>query len=165
MVPLEQQYQLFASSGAIKFPIQPVTEAWKEKVCLLKRFPLRCILSFIILALQFEPTPHLVFFFLHLSTSLIAKYVSACRLSVLIFCLPQKNQQWMYHPTWKPGGGFLSFQIRCSWICPLHQKFAICFPSRKCSVWFHYVMVGGELCYLSFISILNKQSLMKIKCT
>ncbi|CAN1335765.1 Callose synthase 3 [Linum perenne] len=32
MVPLEQQYQLFASSGAIKFPIQPVTEAWKEKI-------------------------------------------------------------------------------------------------------------------------------------
>lgn len=32
MIPLEQQYQLFASSGAIRFPIQPVTEAWKEKV-------------------------------------------------------------------------------------------------------------------------------------
>ncbi|KAH0907449.1 hypothetical protein HID58_039276 [Brassica napus] len=32
MVPLEQQYQLFASSGAIRFPIEPVTEAWKEKV-------------------------------------------------------------------------------------------------------------------------------------
>ncbi|KAL9407347.1 hypothetical protein Peur_004319 [Populus x canadensis] len=28
----EQQYQLFASSGAIKFPIEPVTEAWKEKI-------------------------------------------------------------------------------------------------------------------------------------
>ncbi|KAJ6702619.1 CALLOSE SYNTHASE 3-RELATED [Salix koriyanagi] len=28
----EQQYQLFASSGAIKFPIDPVTEAWKEKI-------------------------------------------------------------------------------------------------------------------------------------
>ncbi|KAJ4849393.1 Callose synthase 3 [Turnera subulata] len=32
MIPLEQQYQLFASSGAIKFPIDPVTEAWKEKI-------------------------------------------------------------------------------------------------------------------------------------
>nr|VDC85136.1 unnamed protein product [Brassica rapa] len=32
MVPLEQQYQLFASSGAIRFPIEPVTEAWKEKI-------------------------------------------------------------------------------------------------------------------------------------
>lgn len=32
MIPLDQQYQLFASSGAIKFPIEPVTEAWKEKV-------------------------------------------------------------------------------------------------------------------------------------
>lgn len=32
MTPLEQQYQLFASFGAIKFPIDPVTEAWKEKV-------------------------------------------------------------------------------------------------------------------------------------
>ncbi|CAI0440651.1 unnamed protein product [Linum tenue] len=32
MVPLDQQYQLFASSGAIKFPIEPVTEAWKEKI-------------------------------------------------------------------------------------------------------------------------------------
>ncbi|KAF3453648.1 hypothetical protein FNV43_RR04089 [Rhamnella rubrinervis] len=32
ITPLEQQYQLFASSGAIKFPITPVTEAWKEKV-------------------------------------------------------------------------------------------------------------------------------------
>lgn len=30
-----QQYQLFASSGAIKFPIDPVTEAWNEKVCFL----------------------------------------------------------------------------------------------------------------------------------
>lgn len=30
---LEQQYQLFASSGAIKFPIAQVTEAWEEKVC------------------------------------------------------------------------------------------------------------------------------------
>ncbi|XP_011037935.1 PREDICTED: callose synthase 3 [Populus euphratica] len=28
----EQQYQLFASYGAIKFPIEPVTEAWKEKI-------------------------------------------------------------------------------------------------------------------------------------
>ena len=33
----EQQYQLFASSGAIKFPIDPVTEAWKEKVCFVNR--------------------------------------------------------------------------------------------------------------------------------
>ena len=33
MIPLEQQHQLFASSGAIKFPIEPETEAWKEKVC------------------------------------------------------------------------------------------------------------------------------------
>ncbi|CAK7339194.1 unnamed protein product [Dovyalis caffra] len=32
MIPLDQQYQLFASSGAIKFPIVPVTEAWKEKI-------------------------------------------------------------------------------------------------------------------------------------
>jgi callose synthase len=32
MIPLEQQYQLFASSGAIRFPIEPVTEAWKEKI-------------------------------------------------------------------------------------------------------------------------------------
>lgn len=33
MTSLDQQYQLFASSGAIKFPIERVTEAWKEKVC------------------------------------------------------------------------------------------------------------------------------------
>lgn len=33
MTSLDQQYQLFASAGAIKFPITPVTEAWKEKVC------------------------------------------------------------------------------------------------------------------------------------
>ncbi|KAF3452613.1 hypothetical protein FNV43_RR03046 [Rhamnella rubrinervis] len=32
ITPLEQQYQLFASSGAIRFPITPVTEAWKEKI-------------------------------------------------------------------------------------------------------------------------------------
>ncbi|GAB2276965.1 Callose synthase 3 [Dionaea muscipula] len=32
MTPLDQQYQLFASSGAIKFPIEPMTEAWKEKI-------------------------------------------------------------------------------------------------------------------------------------
>uniref|UniRef100_A0AAU6MVC4 1,3-beta-glucan synthase n=1 Tax=Paeonia lactiflora TaxID=35924 RepID=A0AAU6MVC4_PAELC len=32
MTPLDQQYQLFASSGAIKFPIYPETEAWKEKI-------------------------------------------------------------------------------------------------------------------------------------
>ncbi|GMH11510.1 hypothetical protein Nepgr_013351 [Nepenthes gracilis] len=32
MTPLDQQYQLFASSGAIKFPIEPLTEAWKEKI-------------------------------------------------------------------------------------------------------------------------------------
>ncbi|GAB4856101.1 Callose synthase 3 [Ancistrocladus abbreviatus] len=32
MTPLDQQYQLFASSGAIKFPIELVTEAWKEKI-------------------------------------------------------------------------------------------------------------------------------------
>ncbi|KAI9398707.1 hypothetical protein POPTR_003G214200v4 [Populus trichocarpa] len=32
MKPLEQQYQLFASAGAIKFPIEPETEAWKEKI-------------------------------------------------------------------------------------------------------------------------------------
>ncbi|KAK6164246.1 hypothetical protein DH2020_001110 [Rehmannia glutinosa] len=31
MVPLDQQYQLFASAGAIKFPA-PETEAWKEKI-------------------------------------------------------------------------------------------------------------------------------------
>lgn len=36
MMPIDQhqQYQLFASSGAIRFPIEQVTEAWKEKVCL-----------------------------------------------------------------------------------------------------------------------------------
>ncbi|GKV51456.1 hypothetical protein SLEP1_g58112 [Rubroshorea leprosula] len=28
----EEQYQLFASSGAIRFPINPLTEAWKEKI-------------------------------------------------------------------------------------------------------------------------------------
>ncbi|KAL9349148.1 hypothetical protein Peur_056403 [Populus x canadensis] len=32
MKPLEQQYQLFAPAGAIKFPIEPETEAWKEKI-------------------------------------------------------------------------------------------------------------------------------------
>jgi len=32
MLLLEQQYQLFASEGAIRFPIEPVTEAWTEKV-------------------------------------------------------------------------------------------------------------------------------------
>ncbi|KAL5832191.1 hypothetical protein ACOSQ4_017545 [Xanthoceras sorbifolium] len=32
MVPLAKQHQLFASSGAIKFPIEPVTEAWTEKI-------------------------------------------------------------------------------------------------------------------------------------
>ncbi|KAL0371178.1 UNVERIFIED_CONTAM: Callose synthase 3 [Sesamum angustifolium] len=31
MVPLDQQYQLFASAGAIKFPA-PESEAWKEKI-------------------------------------------------------------------------------------------------------------------------------------
>ncbi|XP_042004045.1 callose synthase 3-like [Salvia splendens] len=31
MVPLDQQYQLFASAGAIKFPA-PQSEAWKEKI-------------------------------------------------------------------------------------------------------------------------------------
>lgn len=35
MTPLDQQYQLFASSGAIRFPITPETESWKEKVNLL----------------------------------------------------------------------------------------------------------------------------------
>ncbi|GAV73698.1 LOW QUALITY PROTEIN: Glucan_synthase domain-containing protein/DUF605 domain-containing protein/FKS1_dom1 domain-containing protein, partial [Cephalotus follicularis] len=30
--PFEQQYQLFASSGAIKFPIAHAKEAWKEKI-------------------------------------------------------------------------------------------------------------------------------------
>ncbi|KAF3967140.1 hypothetical protein CMV_008830 [Castanea mollissima] len=29
---LETKYQLFASEGAINFPIKPVTEAWKEKI-------------------------------------------------------------------------------------------------------------------------------------
>lgn len=33
MVPIEQQYQLFASAGAIRFPIDPVADAWEEKVC------------------------------------------------------------------------------------------------------------------------------------
>lgn len=33
MLLLEQQHQLFASEGAIRFPIEPVTEAWTEKVC------------------------------------------------------------------------------------------------------------------------------------
>jgi len=32
MLLLEQEYQLFASEGAIRFPIEPVTEAWTEKV-------------------------------------------------------------------------------------------------------------------------------------
>ncbi|CAL8159843.1 unnamed protein product [Prunus armeniaca] len=34
MMPIDQhqQYQLFASSGAIRFPIEQVTEAWKEKI-------------------------------------------------------------------------------------------------------------------------------------
>ena len=31
-IPFDQQYQLFASAGAINFPIDPITEAWKEKV-------------------------------------------------------------------------------------------------------------------------------------
>ena len=31
MTPLDQQYQLFASAGAIRFPT-PESEAWKEKV-------------------------------------------------------------------------------------------------------------------------------------
>ncbi|XP_058090540.1 callose synthase 3-like [Magnolia sinica] len=31
MTPLDQQYQLFASSGAIKFPL-PESEAWKERI-------------------------------------------------------------------------------------------------------------------------------------
>lgn len=31
MIPLDQQYQLFASAGAIIFPT-PESEAWKEKV-------------------------------------------------------------------------------------------------------------------------------------
>lgn len=31
MTSLDQQYQLFASTGAIKFPVDQ-TEAWKEKV-------------------------------------------------------------------------------------------------------------------------------------
>ncbi|KAK4780638.1 hypothetical protein SAY87_016744 [Trapa incisa] len=32
MVPIDQQYQLFASSGAIRFPIDHVTDAWEEKI-------------------------------------------------------------------------------------------------------------------------------------
>ncbi|GMN26651.1 hypothetical protein TIFTF001_001365 [Ficus carica] len=31
-IPFDQQYQLFASAGAINFPIDPATEAWKEKI-------------------------------------------------------------------------------------------------------------------------------------
>lgn len=37
MIPLDQQYQLFASAGAIKFPT-PEKEAWKEKVFHLEGF-------------------------------------------------------------------------------------------------------------------------------
>jgi len=37
MASLETHSQLFASGGAIRFPIEPLTEAWKEKVyCLCK---------------------------------------------------------------------------------------------------------------------------------
>ncbi|WCJ43385.1 Callose synthase 3 [Euphorbia peplus] len=32
MISFDQQYQLFASSGTIRFPIQLVTKAWKEKI-------------------------------------------------------------------------------------------------------------------------------------
>ena len=34
MLPLETEthYQLFASEGALRFPIEPLTEAWTEKV-------------------------------------------------------------------------------------------------------------------------------------
>ncbi|XP_059429672.1 callose synthase 3 [Corylus avellana] len=32
LTPLDQAYQLFASAGAIKFPIERVTEAWTEKI-------------------------------------------------------------------------------------------------------------------------------------
>ncbi|KAI4386274.1 hypothetical protein MLD38_004220 [Melastoma candidum] len=32
IAPLDQSYQLFASAGAIRFPIHPVTEAWTEKM-------------------------------------------------------------------------------------------------------------------------------------
>ncbi|KAE8037016.1 hypothetical protein FH972_009643 [Carpinus fangiana] len=32
LTPLDQAYQLFASTGAIKFPIEPVTMAWREKI-------------------------------------------------------------------------------------------------------------------------------------
>ncbi|CAL0316283.1 unnamed protein product [Lupinus luteus] len=32
MLPLEAQHQLFASDGAIRFPTEPVTEAWTEKI-------------------------------------------------------------------------------------------------------------------------------------
>lgn len=44
MTPLDQQYQLFASSGAIKFPIHPVTEAWKEKVSLMEIYMVQSII-------------------------------------------------------------------------------------------------------------------------
>lgn len=39
--PLDLQRQLFASAGAIRYPIEPETEAWKEKV----RFPFASTIS------------------------------------------------------------------------------------------------------------------------
>ena len=82
MLLLEQQYQLFASEGAIRFPIEPVTEAWTEKVCHLKKYSTENFISEVNLMICL----HFFFFYF-------------CRLIGFIYFLQQKNLQWMYHLT------------------------------------------------------------------
>lgn len=45
MTPLDQQHQLFASAGAIKFPTRQ-SEAWKEKVYLTSELVWVAVFSF-----------------------------------------------------------------------------------------------------------------------
>lgn len=48
MTPLDQQHQLFASAGAIKFPTRQ-SEAWKEKV----NIPSDLVCIFVLLVFMF----------------------------------------------------------------------------------------------------------------
>lgn len=113
LLPLERQdQQLFASEGAIRFPIEPLTEAWTEKVFRWNNWGYDNNFGSEVIPTEF------LFAFI-------------CRLNDFIYCLPQKNLPWMYHLTWKQEGVFLSSQIPCLWTCLQLLKFGICFHSRK----------------------------------
>lgn len=122
MTPLNQQHKYFSQ---LRFPVYSQTEAWKEKASFLFQNLSIC------LHYVSEIMVHLISFAWGPSKLSISFPFASYRSRGFIFYLLSKSRLWMCHPTWKLGGGLLSFQIHCSWKCLMLPKSATCFPFRK----------------------------------